>query len=202
MKIPVYLFILAFLIACNSGSETNNFKTDAQLSESEQFDLIYSIIRDLGKLPPKSDHQTKHFVEFDEYYRALASAHSLDFYHSAPDGETVYFLVSRNAPSLYKKRVAIGGKLKKDANGSITYYEEIFRTWKLSPEELEAKSAMLFRKMASNEDLSRYYPENSGDEEFIEFPNQHVHFDIEQRRWISSLLLDLKEFSDSQPINQ
>jgi len=45
------------------------------------------------------------------------------------------------------------------------------------------KSMMLFDLMIKGEDLSPYYPQNSGKEEFIELSDERTYFDTEERRW-------------------
>jgi hypothetical protein len=105
----------------------------------------------------------------------------VEAYHQKEDYE--YVLTSRIAPSLKEKKIAIGVKMQRNANGDLTYYEEVFRTWKFEIPEMQVKGLMLFDKMVKGEDLSPYYPQNSGKEEFIEFPDEKVTFDIEERRW-------------------
>jgi hypothetical protein len=47
------------------------------------------------------------------------------------------------------------------------------------------KGQMLFVKMIQGKDLSPYYPQNSGKEEYIEFPDEMVKFDTDKRRWLT-----------------
>jgi hypothetical protein len=86
--------------------------------------------------------------------------------------------------------VAVAGRLKFDDNDSLIHYEEIYRTWKMLPDELEKKNDLLFSMLLKGEDLSPYYNHNSGDEEWIEFPDKNIHFDTNLRKWIGLSLYE------------
>jgi len=173
------LYILLFLILFSACSKPN---IDVhQITLKEQRTIILSIIRYMGHLPKKGSHLNKFDSQFDEYYSKLALDYTLEAYHA--DSEYEYILTSRVAPSLKIKKIAIGIKLKRDKNGQILFYEEVFRTWKFVEEEMIEKGQMLFVKMIQGKDLSPYYPQNSGKEEYIEFPDERVKFDIKERRW-------------------
>jgi hypothetical protein len=174
------LILFPFLFANCQQSATIGQKPDETLERQ----TLKSIIRYAGKLPPKgANHDNKFDPKFDEYYEKLAQQHRIDLYHQDSKTGDLYLLVSRIAPSLQVKRVATGIHLRM-AGDSITYYNEVFRTWKMPEAELAEKGAMLFAKMVKGEDLNPYYPQNSGKEEYIEFPDSKVRFDTQKRRWI------------------
>ncbi|MCH7401514.1 hypothetical protein ACFOUP_13790 [Belliella kenyensis] len=183
MKIQLYVLMmtLCLLTSCNTQGKYN---ADKQLGEKEQHQIMLSVIRYMGHLPKKGTHENKFERQFDEYYSKLALDYTVEAYHKGSDFE--YFMASRIAPSLKVKKVAIGVKMIRNSNGEIEFYEEVFRTWKFEEDEMLEKGMMLFDLMVKGEDLSPYYPQNSGKEEYIEFPDQKVSYDIEQRRWVSS----------------
>lgn len=170
--------VLMILFACESGSKYDPGKN---LSEKEQRQILLTSIRYMGHLPKKADHQTKFDPVYDEYYSKLALDYTLEAYYKKDGYE--YFLASRIAPSLKVKKVAVGVKMKRTPDGQLEYYEEVFRTWKFEIPEMLEKGLMLFEKMVKGEDLSPYYPQNSGEEEYIEFPDAKVYFNVEERRW-------------------
>ncbi|EOZ96073.1 hypothetical protein A33Q_2666 [Indibacter alkaliphilus LW1] len=180
MRVLIALFMLILLGACTSSNKS--YSPEAQLSEREQKEILYTTVRYLGHLPKKGTHENKFNADFDEYYSKLALDFTLEAYHKKNGYE--YFLVSRIAPSFKVKKVATGVKMKRDANGEVTYYEEVFRTWKFEVPEMLEKGLMLFDKMVQEQDLSPYYNANSGEEEFIEFPDGKIQYDTVQRRWI------------------
>lgn len=191
-----YLLIIGLLFSLTSCTreKQQNYEPLAYLNESEIDDFKYEIIRYAGKLAGKADHQTKFDEKFDLHYRKQAASHDLlYFYEDETSGES-YFLITRLAPSIHYKKVATAGKIKRNSNGEIIYYEEAFRTWKMPVEELHEKSYTLFKEYVNNRDLSDYYVTNSGEEEYIEFPNDNVSYNAEKRIWISSIENPMESF--------
>lgn len=189
------IFLLAILLfgsGCENKKNENTFLYTDSITESEQEELIYSIIRYAGRLAPQATHETKFESRFDDDYRKIVSDYTLHFIKKG-ESENTFFLISRIAPSLYEKRIAIGGEMRNE-NGSITFYKEHFRTWRMVEQEMLEKSTLLFGKMINNESLASYYPKNSGDKEFIEFPNEDVWFDTESRLWISRRVNPLDDY--------
>lgn len=180
------IFWILIVWGCSSSNQ-NMYDAQLMLSESEEKEMLYSVMRYMGHLAPRATHETKSDSIYDEHYRELADSHSLQMLYQHPEEGYVYFLITREAPSLYSKQVATGGKLLIDEEGELAYYLEEFRTWKLAEEELTVKSGLLFQEMIDGNDLSIYYPENSGSEEYIEFPNAYTQFDTTTRRWVSTL---------------
>lgn len=180
MRVLVSMLLIIMLGACTSPNKS--YAPEAQLSDREQKEILYTTIRYLGHLPKKGNHENKFEATFDEYYSKLALDYTLEAYHQKDGFE--YFLVSRIAPSFKEKKVATGVKMQRNATGELEYYEEVFRTWKFEIPEMQEKGLMLFDKMVKGEDLSPYYNANSGHEEYIEFPDGKVQYDIIQRRWV------------------
>jgi hypothetical protein len=183
-KIIIAIFSwMLLLVSCQS---TANYEANQHLSMEAQQELSYQLIRYMGKLPRKANHQTKFEERFNDAYRLIANGHKLEYYHKAPNGKE-YFLFTRIAPSIKEKYVAIGGYVQFDADKNIVDYEEVFRTWKMTPEELAPKSLLLFDLLVKGGDLSPYYTENSGAEEYIEFPDARTSYNKKTRLWESTL---------------
>ncbi len=155
--------------------------------------LLSKIIRYIGLLPQYATHETKFDSTYNEFYAEELKKYRVDLYHKDTRTGDIYLLVSRIAPSLRIKRVATGIKMRLSGD-SIAYYHEVFRTWKMEEPELARKGQMLFDKMVRGEDLSPYYPQHSGKEEYIEFPDEHTHFDVEKRRWVTDLEVHPEQF--------
>jgi hypothetical protein len=184
IKIILFVIFLGFISACRNES---SLKPAVQEYSKIEIDSIkYSLIRYLGKLAGKANHGTKFNAEFDEYYKSLANGHDLVYFIKNQKDDHYYFLFTRIAPSLYEKKVAIGGKLKVE-NGELTYYEEAFRTWKMLVPELEQKMNVIFQDYLEGKDLTQYYTKNSKNVEYIEFPDDQNYFDSEKRIWVSSI---------------
>jgi hypothetical protein len=196
MRYTLFLICLIVFISC-SNSNNPNIDVNHQLSRAEQKEFVASMIRYMGRLAPKATHQTKFSSEFDEHYQKEISSYRLEYYHKAGDTGTVYFLATRAAPSLYERRTATAGKIGTNESGYITFYEEKFRTWKMAQDELMQKSELLFTKFIEGGDLTQFYSEHSGGEEYIEFPNEHTFFDREERRWMSTLFDPVEAFQNA-----
>lgn len=194
------LSLLMVLTACDDPQ--SRFSAAKMMDQDEQYGLIEKTIRYAGHLAPRADHQTKFNSEFDDHYQSLATIHRLEFLSSRQSEGGYYFLMTRPAPSRFERRVAIAGQLELNDAGELVHYEEIFRTWKMAPDELMEKSAMLFGRMMRGEDLSRYYPEQSEGEEYIEFPDAATWYDAEARRWQTSRIQPAEQFRAVQTGDQ
>ncbi len=193
----LFSLLVISMIACQENK--NILLQDAnQILSADSVELFkYKIIRLTGKLPGKADHTTKFDTIFDEHYKNLSQQHDLVYYiPSQNDKNSIQFLLTRIAPSLHEKKVAIAGKVTFDITGNIIYYEEVFRTWKMLVPELKEKSDLLFRLYLGGKDLSPYYTTNSKGVEYIEFPNEHVRFDPAKKQWVSDLEDPLEPYYD------
>lgn len=185
MKFRYYIMVLVLLL---SACEDRDYSPD-QLPKEDREVLLYSMVRYFGKLPKRNaTHDNKFEKEFDEHYQAHALEHKVLGYYTGKD-EKEFLLIQREAPSLLKKYISTGIVFERDESDSIVFYDEVFRTWKMPKEELKEKGLMLFGKMVKGEDLIPYYPPNSGEEEFIEFPDERNAFDVRSRRWLHPSLV-------------
>lgn len=196
-RISLYsILIILSAFSCKNNQSVELRKASEVLSPDSINQFKYNVIRYMGKLPGKADHTTKFESVFDPHYIHLAEQHDLVYYVVDSKDNNVKFLMTRIAPSLHLKKVAIGGQVQFNESGYITYYEEVFRTWKMFVPELEEKSTKLFKLFLEGKDLSPYYTENSVGVEYIEFPNEHVRFDTSKRLWVSDLEDPLEPYYD------
>jgi hypothetical protein len=174
-KIAAAVFLL--LTACLP----KGYQPDEYLSIQEQSELMDKVIRYVSDLPKGVSHEDKFNPSYNEHYLEQASRHRLDAFYLDSSGNQ-FLLISRGAPSLTEKRVAIGIKLKLDKSRNISEYEEVFRTWKMKPEVLAQRASYLFDLMVKGESLERYQRNNTS-EEWIEFPDGIVYYDRVIRQW-------------------
>jgi hypothetical protein len=179
------LFILGFAQCNRSDIRVADFQAENKLNQEEQKAFIKKIIYNLGKWPESANKNTVKHPHYQEDFLDEAKLHQLKYYFKRKD--TVYFGVWRIAPSLKEKYRLTAGKLIMGNEGP-SYYEEVFRTWKMTPDILMEKGNLLFQKWLNGEDLSPYYNHLSGDEEWIEFPDQDVHWDQQKQTWVSPKL--------------
>lgn len=187
-----FLFLLLCLLTAACSNQEPQLLGERPSEDLSQ-ELLNRFARYYAKLPSKATQRTKFEPRFDEGYAELAGRHRLDLHYYDAESNHTYLLVSRIAPSLQVKRVATGIKFRMEGD-SIAHYEEIFRTWKMPEEELAQKGGLLFDKMTKGEDLSPYYSVNSGEEEYIEFPDEHTSYNVEKRAWESEQIDPLKPY--------
>jgi hypothetical protein len=172
------IFIALFAGAC---SKKNNYEVGAHLTPQQQDEMMWSIIRYVGRAPEGLTFEERFYAPYDSIYQEQAKLHKFDAYFVK--GTTHYFLVSRRAPSLVDKRVATGGKFTLGEDNTITDYEEVFRTWKMVPDTLAKREMVLFDKFVRGESLQSYETKYSNGIEYIEFPDERTYFDKEMKQW-------------------
>lgn len=181
MKIIYALFIVVLFLSCQK--EPYKILPSDYLDKKQIEAFKYDIIRYSDKLAKRATHETKFDAQFDSIYMLKAKSAQLYHYYVDKNSKDVYFAIARIAPSLKVKRVVTAGKLIKDKDGNITYYEEAFRTWKMEIPELKTKSKLLFEKYIDGENFNEFYTKNAKGEFFIEFPDDINYYDTNLRRW-------------------
>jgi hypothetical protein len=177
--------LLALLVACQS---TTTYPVGIQPDAETQQVFLKKIIRHVGHMPKKATYETRFDTAFDAFYADQVDKHRIDLLHMDTATGNTYLLVSRIAPSLHVKRVATGIQLRLSGD-SLAHYHEVFRTWKMLEPELAEKGNMLFEKMVRGENLTPYYPQHSGKEEYIEFPDENTQYDTTLRRWVTGRMM-------------
>jgi len=162
--------------------ETKNSMPENYLSKTEIDSFKYKIIRYIERLPKFATESTKFHAQFDDDYKKSVPDLDLLYYYKNKEN-TIYFAISKIAPSIKLKKTATVGRLKINEKDSIIFYEEAFRTWKMEPKELEEKTQVLFSKYINNENLTEFYTINSIPEYYIEFPDEFTSFDTLSRSW-------------------
>ncbi|MCC5920002.1 MAG: hypothetical protein LAT68_06255 [Cyclobacteriaceae bacterium] len=178
MRVSFFFLLALCLFACDS----RNFEVSEKLSKEEAKFYKSAIIRYVAPMPKKATTEDKFVATYNEWYENQMDKHRLELYYFDELSNRHYFSITRNAPSLYKKRVATSGYFTLNEKDEIIDYEEVYRTWRLVPEELQKKNKILFGKLIKGEDLSPFYTKNN-EEEYIEFPDDFVAYDKENRKW-------------------
>jgi len=176
---PTQLLLLLAIVSF--GGCQKSYDPSSSLSAFEQDELMSKLIRYVAKSPEGLSDEERFYKAYDSYYEEQKSKHRLDAFYK--EGNTNFFLISRQAPSLTEKRVATGGRVAWNEQGELMEYEEVFRTWKMPDTTLVRKGILLFDKMVKGESLEPYLTKNSMPEEYIEFPDDHTYFDKTERKW-------------------
>ncbi len=187
MKYILLIFFAFVLFSCNTKDKDPLVIVSENYLDVTEIDSFKSkIIRYVGRLPKKGDHTNKFESRFNDHYKELVSLHDLKYYFPDTDSDTTYFLLTRIAPSLYLKKVAIAGKIVMNDKEEITYFEETFRTFKMEEPELMEKSETMFTDLINKKGLSKYEFVNTLPEEYIEFPDEFTSYNSEIRQWSST----------------
>lgn len=174
-------FIILSVIALSSCN-SKKVQPEQQLSQTEIDHFKYDISRYISRLPKHVSHETKFETKFDDIYKEKSKKTNLDKYFVG-ENDTIFFEVSQLAPSVKYKKVATGGKLHKNKDGEIVYYEETYRTWKMDTTLLTQRTAIFFDDMINHKSLRPYYTEQINDDTHIEFPSNSTYYNKKNRRW-------------------
>lgn len=193
-----YILLICFaflLVNCNTKEkEPLVIASENYLNETEIDSFKSKIIHFVGRLPRRGDHTNKFENRFDAHYKELVALHDLKYYYT--DSDTTYFLLTRIAPSIYLKKVAIAGKIVVNDNNEISYFEETFRTFKMEEPILMEKSETMFTDLINKKDLSQYEFVNTIPEEYIEFPDEFASYDSDIRQWVSTRENPIEELKE------
>ena len=174
----VLIMAVAIMAGC---SDKGGYDVSTYYSEEELKTSLAQIVPYIAKLENGVTYENRFDPSKKEYFDKQQAdfKFSIEQYSITADS-THYFLIWKVAPSLYKKKIAIGGRYKKDAKGTIYAFEEIFNTAKMPVEELKEKSFPLFDYMVKNGNVNKFL----GDYLLIEFPDNRCTYDKEKSRWV------------------
>jgi len=178
----LHLSFIVFCVLASCDSE-RDYNPETHMSAQQQEAFMSGILRYMSRAPEGVAPEDRLNPAHDAHYAEQRGSHRLDALYKK--GDTYFFMVSRPAPSLTEKRIAIGGKATLNDKMRLDYYEEIFRTWKMEPDTLSRRGLFLFDRMTKEKDLTPYYASHSGNTDYIEFPDERTYFDVRQRIWRS-----------------
>jgi len=181
MKRLIASILLLTLLACTDNTNQAEKYNPNNISPRELDANLWAMIRYLGRPPEGLTPAERFYTAYDSHYVAQMKLFVVEAWYSKNDVN--YFMVSCKAPSLVDKRVATGGKVIFNDMGGIQEYEEVFRTWKMVPDTLKKRSALLFDRMVNGKSLKAYETKYSNGVEYIEFPDEVVYFEVAERSW-------------------
>jgi hypothetical protein len=187
----IYVLIVAALSLQACQNKNHDYNPDAWMSKEKQQTFLHNMVRYSSKLAPEATHASKFDPKFNWYYSA-AAAECRILFCDLDESDSIYqLLVARKARSVTPMEEGIALKIKLDQRDSISYYEEVFRMWKMPADTLQKRGKFLFTRLVKKEDLTLYYSKFQQDR-FIEFPDDRFTFDVEKRKWRDQELDSLK----------
>lgn len=194
-KIWIFIALISLIILVISCQQELHLVIPGDKpSETQESLVLQKVIRYLGSLPDKVGWQDRFSKEYDGHYDQEITRYRIDRYFESDQTGDIYFLASRIAPSIYEKRVSYGVHMRMTGD-SISYYHEVFRTWKHTEEVLNPRADSLFAMMVNGDDLRPYYADQKGDQ-YIEFPDSNTYYDTISRRWVSTLSDPVKQLKE------
>jgi hypothetical protein len=173
-RIGVLLFCVLFLLACKGKYEVSSY-----YSKPEQDSLLADIITYVFNKPTYANSDTR----FEPRYRKYYLSHIKDFqflHYFIDENKTHYFYLIRPARGPQGNLRGVGGYFKKDQNGKITSFKEVFNTPIDTREQLALKGAELFKWMTVHGNVTDYLK----NPDYIEWPNQMTYYDTLQHEWL------------------
>jgi hypothetical protein len=163
------------------GCKEAPFKTRPSdyFTASQEASIKMELVRKTARKPEGNPEP----MEVEAYFQEQLKNCQWHFAHEKNGG--FYFLISRPAPSLYGKRTGIGGFFSSPDRMAIKGFREHFHMFKMKPEDVVSRGAVLFEKMVNGEDLTPYYHDRKSEKEaWIEFPDDLVYYDSLAQKWM------------------
>jgi hypothetical protein len=176
----VHLCLLLLIGAFGCKDIQKDYQPGRYLTREQQRHFLSGAAEFL-KRPPLAPYaeNTNLMIIHHKMFQHLGNQIRLEQYYKGEHNS--YFLISIPA-GLRNQRYAVAGRSTIGEKGEITSFEEIFRTWKMSPDVLQFRSYLLFDKMVNGEPLSPFYSNKMGDQ-FIEFPDDRTFYDKQSQVW-------------------
>lgn len=176
-----YLLLVVAVIALFACDKKDPYAVENYIKPEDKLQSLVPLYPYLAKLENGVNYNNRFDSVQRAYFEEKQKVHKFSFerYYITKDS-VHYFLIWKVAPSLYEKKIAIGGRYKKDANGKVYAFEELFNTPKMKLDELKEKSFELFDFMVDNGNVEAYW----GDYDRIEFPDGKCIYDKENHKWI------------------
>jgi hypothetical protein len=115
------------------------------------------------------------------FYVSKLSEFDLQRYHISPEGQHYFYMVRpARGPNEFKQR-GVGGTFRKDEQGAITGFREVFNTPTHSPEKLKGYGLLLFEEMVATGGNVDQFLNN---ETLIEWPNFIAKYDTTLYEWV------------------
>jgi hypothetical protein len=172
-----FVIAFAFLMLSCSG-EDSRYKPEDYFTSGQMEAIKLQLVLKTCKKPDG----TPSMAEIKAYYEEEAKTYQWHFTHETNKG--FYFLISRPAPSLFGKRLAIGGFFLSPDHLQIHRFKEIFQTIKMKPDELVQRGSVLFEKMVNGQDLKPYYLSRAKEKQgWIELPDDVHYYDSTSLTW-------------------
>ena len=180
MKHAVCIFLVGLgFQACRS---TDEFNVDHYYTGSERDTLLTGIVQYVDYVARGATIENRLEPRFRALYVTRLPKYTIDRYHVAADSTHYFFVIRPGGQNpLYKR--GVGGKLRVDANGRITEFEELYNTPRLKDfDELRKRGRYIFGEMVKRGNVDDLVPMKM----YIEWPDSMLMYDKEQHWWVAT----------------
>ncbi|HMV07944.1 MAG TPA: hypothetical protein PK325_12445 [Cyclobacteriaceae bacterium] len=168
------------VLACTLVSCKDNFDIEEYYSTPERDSLVTDIITYIHNRPQYSNSQTRFESRFRSYYAGQLKEMRVEKFFVATDG-THYFYIIRPSNNTPLGLRGTGGMFKRDTNGKIISFKEVFVTPGASLADLQTRGDELFREMVRYGNVDAYQK----NPDYIEWPAKWNYYDTLQHEWLS-----------------
>ncbi len=175
MRILLVILCLGTMISCKDKYDVKKY-----YSKAEQDSLVADIITYAHNRPPFSTPQSKFETRFRSYYVNNLKNMRVEKFFVAKDGMH-YFYIIRPSKNTSLGLRGTGGMFKRDTNGKIKGFREVFVTPGGALPDLQIRGEELFREMIRAGNVDAYVK----NPDYIEWPAQWNYYDTLQHEWLS-----------------
>ena len=141
--------------------------------------LLVDIITFIYVRPPNASPFTRFDPAFRKYYVAQLSKFQFEKYFVDDRGNHYFYLI-RPARSAEGNIRGVGGKFRKDGNGKITSFVELFNTPVAALPVLQQRGSELFSQLIRRGHIDDYLKHP----DYVEWPDTITYYDTLQHEWL------------------
>lgn len=171
-----WVILWAISISCNH-SKTLKTRPSDYFSKGQENALLLEIVRNTIPQPKGGTNAEEAKIWYNEQLKAY------QWHYAHEENGRFYYFVSRPAPSLYGKRMGIGGSFSSPDRLTITGFKEVFQTYKMKPDDLLTKGVVLFEKMVNQAEQFTNKSVKMDKSEWVELPDSIHYYDSVSHAW-------------------
>lgn len=176
MRLFIFLLLVYLVSACGERTYNAHENLNAAVYDS----LLIRIAPYVIKKPDEFSYEQRFAVSSRPFYRNFIKLTNAELrYYYETDTADLFFFMHRDLTSLYEHYRGLGGYLKKDDNGNITFLNILYHTPRFTKPQMDNRSEILFREMATKGDVKAYM----GNTSFIYVPNADFYYNTRTNRW-------------------
>jgi hypothetical protein len=176
--------LLAGIIGISSCSKSKEAYSVHLLipEKAKQDSLLVRIVTIIEEHMPDSVEKGDRFKpEQQTFFKSEMNKYKFEYLYKDDKGDYCYY-ISKPAYGVPELSVGLAGKFKLDDQGNLSDFEESYRMFRMTPEELDKKKFEVYESFVEGKDLASFHRDPDTDP-YIEFPNDHVGYDKKKMEW-------------------